>query len=102
MSVNKKTVMHVSRLARLDLAAGATGSEAEEKISQFAQQMDNIVKYMDILEQADTAGVEPMFSPMALTVALRADEAQQDYTREEILRGAPQQENGLFVVPKVL
>ena len=102
MAVSKQTVLHVSNLARLNLSAGSEGAEAEARIEQFARQMDDIVEYMDILQQADTDGVEPMFSPMSLTSPLRPDEARQEYTREQVLENAPEQENGFFVVPRVL
>ncbi len=102
MAVTRETVIHTSRLARLDIAAGAKGGEAEAKLDEFAKQMDAIVGYMDILQQADTTGVEPMFSPMSLTGAPRADEEKRDCTREEVLANAPDQEDGFYVVPRVL
>ncbi|MDL2285150.1 Asp-tRNA(Asn)/Glu-tRNA(Gln) amidotransferase subunit GatC [Desulfovibrio sp. OttesenSCG-928-F07] len=102
MPVSKQTVIHTSRLARLDLAAGMTGADAEAKISEFSAQMDAIVGYMDILSEADTTGVEPMFSPMALTAPPRADEKNQDYNREQVLENAPEQDNGFFIVPRIL
>lgn len=102
MSVSKKTVEHVSLLSRLDLRAGGEGAEAEKKLERFARQMDEIVGYMDILNRADTAGVEPMYSPLSLSAPPRADEPASDYTREEVLSNAPEAENGFFVVPRVI
>lgn len=102
MSVSKKVVLHTSHLARLDLTAGASGAEAEAHIEAFARQMDQIVAYMDILAEADTTGVEPMFSPMSLTAPPVEDEPQSLYSRDEVLAGAPEQEDGFFIVPRVL
>lgn len=95
MAVSKQTVLHVSKLARIDL-----GDEAQ--IDTFARQMDQIVEYMDILAEADTSGVEPMFSPMSLMGPLAEDIAEDVYSRDEILAGAPEQEDGFFIVPRVL
>lgn len=102
MAVSKQTVIHTSKLARLNLAEGASGVEAEARIETFARQMDQIVAYMNILDEADTKGVEPMFSPMSLTAPPAEDKAEQLYTREEVLANAPKQEDGLFIVPRVL
>lgn len=102
MAVSKATVLHTSNLARLDLGAGATGAEAEAGIEAFARQMDRIVEYMDILAEADTAGVEPLYSPMSRTAPPAADEPRADYSREAVLANAPEREDGFFIVPRVL
>jgi aspartyl-tRNA(Asn)/glutamyl-tRNA(Gln) amidotransferase subunit C len=65
--------------------------------------MAQIVEYMDILNQADTAGVAPLFSPLSLTAAPRQDiPLEEAFSREQILANAPEQEKGMFAVPKVL
>lgn len=102
MAVDKKVVLHTSVLARLDLAQGTDGAEAEERIETFARQMEQIVGYMDILAEADTEGVEPMFSPMSLTAAPVEDEVLSVCEQEDVLAGAPAREGGFFIVPRVL
>jgi aspartyl-tRNA(Asn)/glutamyl-tRNA(Gln) amidotransferase subunit C len=95
MSVNKEIALHTSRLARLGLAE-------TEKLELFARQMEQIVKYMDILKSADTTGAEPLFSPMRRTAPLREDVAHSLYTRDEELANAPEKDAGFFLVPKIL
>lgn len=102
MSVSKKTVLHTSTLARLDLAYGADGPEAEARIDAFAGQMDQIVQYIGILAEADTAGVEPMFSPMKLNAPLAEDIPVPSPSRDDIMAIAPEHEDGFFIVPRVL
>lgn len=102
MPVSKDTVIHTSKLARLNLGAGAEGAQAEAKIARFAGEMEAIVSYIDMLDQADTDGVEPLFAPQYRTAPPRADEVKQEYTREEVLANAPDQDQGFFMVPKVL
>ncbi|MDR2825256.1 MAG: Asp-tRNA(Asn)/Glu-tRNA(Gln) amidotransferase subunit GatC [Deltaproteobacteria bacterium] len=94
-TVNEKTVLHTSKLARL-------GFVDTEKLELFAKQMEQIVAYMDILKAADTTGVEPMFSPLRLTAPLREDAARAQHTREEELANAPEKDQGFFLVPKIL
>jgi aspartyl-tRNA(Asn)/glutamyl-tRNA(Gln) amidotransferase subunit C len=95
MSVNKETVLHTGKLARLGFAEA-------EKLELFAGQMEQIVEYMDILKSADTTGIEPLFSPMRRTAPPREDLARPGCPREEELSNAPEAEQGFFVVPKVL
>lgn len=95
MAVSKQTVLHVARLARFDLGD-------DSNIDTFAGQMDQIVEYMNILDEADTTDVEPMFSPMSLMAPPSEDVAEALYSRDEILAGAPEQEDGFFIVPRVL
>lgn len=102
MAVSKERVLHTSSLARLDLACGADGAEAEARIELFARQMDQIVGYMDILAGADTEGVEPMFSPMTLAAPPAEDIPEAVCSREEILANAPEHEEGFFIVPRIL
>lgn len=102
MSVSKERVLYTSRLARLNLTEGLEGAAAEAKLEEFALRMDEIVGYMDILQEADTAGVEPMFSPMCLTAPPREDEVKLEFDRAEVMANAPEQSDGFFVVPRVL
>lgn len=98
MPVNKETVLRVSKLARLSISGG----EEDRKLDAFAAQMEQIVAYVDILETADTNGVEPLFSPMHLTAPPRSDEVAQPFSREEVLQNAPEQADGFFLVPRVI
>ena len=102
MPVSKDIVLRTSRRARLDLRSGRTGQAADGQLEAFAAQMEKIISYIDILETADTSGVEPMFSPMCRTAPPRPDAAVQVYSRDEVLQNAPAQAEGFFVVPKVL
>ncbi|MDR2893316.1 MAG: Asp-tRNA(Asn)/Glu-tRNA(Gln) amidotransferase subunit GatC [Deltaproteobacteria bacterium] len=102
MPISKESILRISRLARLDLEAGTKFGASENQVEAFVEQMQRIVGYIDILEEADTVGVEPLYSPLQLTAQSRPDVIVQEYTREEILRNAPEQADGFFVVPKVI
>ncbi|MCL1889678.1 MAG: Asp-tRNA(Asn)/Glu-tRNA(Gln) amidotransferase subunit GatC [Desulfovibrionaceae bacterium] len=110
MPLSKETILHISRLAKLDLAAGRQGAEAEAEIAGFTGQMNLLVEYLDILKQADTDGVEPLYSPMSRTAPPAPDEPDKNYAtaadalarREQMLKNAPEQAHGFFVVPKIL
>lgn len=94
MKISPEEVAKVAKLARLDLS--------DEKIELFTGQLDDILNYMDKLNELDTSEVEPMFSPVQHTTVLRADEARKDYTRDEVLANAPEQDGQFFIVPRIV
>lgn len=94
MKITKKEVVHVANLARLDLD--------EESIGKFAEQIDNILEYIDILNRVETEGVAPTSHAIFLTNAFREDKVKEHLDRNKALANAPEKEDGNFVVPKVI
>jgi aspartyl-tRNA(Asn)/glutamyl-tRNA(Gln) amidotransferase subunit C len=94
MKITKEEVLHVAHLARLDLA--------EESIEKFAGQIDEILGYIEKLNQVDTKGIQPTSHAISLTNAFRDDEEKEPIERELALANAPEREEGSFVVPKVV
>jgi aspartyl-tRNA(Asn)/glutamyl-tRNA(Gln) amidotransferase subunit C len=64
--------------------------------------MDDILGYMDKLNELDTAEVEPMYTPVDQPGALRVDEVAKEYPRSEILRNAPETDGQYFIVPRIV
>lgn len=94
MKITKEEVLYVAHLARLDLA--------EESIEKFAGQIDEILGYIEKLNQVDTKGIQPTSHAISLTNAFRDDEEKEPIERELALANAPEREEGSFVVPKVV
>jgi len=93
MKISKQEVSKVASLARLEIE--------KDRLDMFAIQLGDILDYMDKLKELDTSEIEPLYSPLSHSSALRSDEVSLDYTREEILQNAPEKYQGFFVVPKV-
>ena len=89
-------VARIAQLARLSLTAA--------ELDLFARQLTSILQYAEQLREVDTSSVEPTSHPLALTAALRDDDARPSLPRSEALRGAPEadQNAGLFKVPRVI
>ena len=87
-------VQRIAHLARLELSA----AEAEA----MAKQMNDILAMVDQMAAADAAGVEPMSHPQEVTQPLRDDRVTETDRREDFLALAPQAEDGLYLVPKVI
>ena len=87
-------VKHVAHLARLALTPG------EE--AQFGAQLNNILGYIDKLNELDVSGIEPTAHAVPLVNVFRQDEVRPSFSNEEALRNAPAKANGLFIVPKIV
>jgi len=105
MPVTKEQVLATAALCRIDFSVSSenVGSEsAEERVARIAAQLDAIVGYMDILNQVNTEGVEPLYSSLEHVAPLRKDVAEKHLTADEILANAPQRQQTFFVVPPVI
>ena len=87
-------LQHVVNLARIDLSA--------DEEARIRPQMQEILKYVDKLNELDVDGIEPMAHAVPLTNVMRGDEVQLSLSHVDVLRNAPRQANGLFVVPKII
>ncbi len=94
MKITKEEVLYVAHLARLDLD--------EESIEKFAGQIDEILGYIEKLNQVDTRNIKPTSHAIFLTNAFREDQEREHIARELALANAPEKEDGSFVVPKVV
>jgi aspartyl-tRNA(Asn)/glutamyl-tRNA(Gln) amidotransferase subunit C len=94
MSISIQDVEHVANLARLEL------NDAEKE--QFTRQLNAILKYAEQLNGLDTDGIEPTSHAMPLVNVMREDEARPSWPLEQVMRNAPDEEDGHFKVPAVL
>lgn len=91
--VTVETVDHVARLAHLSLTA--------EEREVFARQLDAVLAYAESIQALDTDGVPPM-SHAAATETFREDVPHEGLPRQTVLDAAPDADDGLFRVPRVL
>jgi aspartyl-tRNA(Asn)/glutamyl-tRNA(Gln) amidotransferase subunit C len=91
-------VRHVAKLAHLNIT--------DEEVALFAPQMDDIVKYIEQLNELDTGNIEPALGGLTpegeATAAARDDVVRPSLGREAALAEAPSAVAGHFQVPKVL
>jgi aspartyl-tRNA(Asn)/glutamyl-tRNA(Gln) amidotransferase subunit C len=87
-------VAYIARLARINL------TEAETKV--FQKQLDDVLKYVEKLRQADVSHVEAAAHALPIFNVFREDEPRDCFTAEQALSNTPRQANGLFIVPKVV
>jgi aspartyl-tRNA(Asn)/glutamyl-tRNA(Gln) amidotransferase subunit C len=94
MKLTDDEVRRIALLARLGI------SDAE--VEKFRTQLSNILENMEILKEADTAGLEPTAQSVALQNVFRPDEPKPSLPVNEVLANAPGQEDNSFKVNAVL
>jgi len=88
------SIEHLGRLARLALT--------EDEKPRYRDQLVNILRYMETLNELDTAGVEPTAHVISLSNVLREDSARTSLSREEALGNAPDRTETFYRVPKII
>ena len=94
MKIMRKEVAHVARLARLHL------NKTQEEL--FTAQLNEILEYMDGLNELDTLGVEPAYHALPIRNVFRDDQVSPSLPKEMALDNAPHKTRDFFVVPKVI
>ena len=93
MTITRDDVLHVARLARLELAG--------DEVEQMREQLSAILEAVGKVAELDLEDVEPTAHPLDLVNVLAEDEPRPSLTREEALANAPDPEDGFFGVPPV-
>lgn len=94
MSLTPENVKQVAHLARLELSA--------EQVGPYAEKLSSILAMVDQLTGAKTDGVTPMAHPLEMHQRLRPDVVSEADRREAFQAIAPEVDDGLYLVPKVI
>ena len=94
MSVDTATVRHIAKLARIAM------SDAE--VEALVPELNNILGWVEQLQEVDVTGVEPMTAVIPNTLRMRDDVVTDGGIRDQVLANAPLAEHGFFAVPKVI
>ena len=94
MSIDQKTVKHISKLARISIN--------EKKAKNLANDLTNIFKFIEKLNKLDTKNIEPLTSISETKLHLREDNIKDANIRDQILENSPEKNKEYFVVPKVI
>ena len=94
MTINLKTVKHISKLSRISLE--------DEKTQKLADDLNSIFEFIEKLNELKTDNIEPLTSIAETTLKFRNDEVKSKNIREKILKNSPSDNQDFFVVPKVV
>jgi len=94
MSIDKDTVKHISKLARISLD--------EKKINNLSKDLSSIMKFIEKLNELNTDKTIPLTSIINASLKSRKDEVKDEKIRDQILKNSPENNEEFFVVPKVI
>ena len=94
MSIDKDTVKHISKLARISLD--------EKKINNLVKDLSSIMKFIEKLNELNTDKTAPLTSIINASLKPRKDEVKDGKIRDQILKNSPEKNEEFFVVPKVV
>jgi len=94
MSIDIQTAARVAKLARIRVD--------EDALPALAQEFNNILGFIEQLNEVDVEGVEPMTSVTPMRLTRREDVVTDGNQPEKIMKNAPDAREGFFAVPKVV
>jgi len=94
MSIDKNTVKHISKLARISLD--------DEKIDSLSKDLSSIIKFIEKLNELKTDKTKALTSIINSSLKPRKDEIKDGKIRDQILKNSPEKNDEFFVVPKVI
>ena len=94
MTIDLKTIKHISKLSRI--------SVDDAKADKLAGDLNSIFNFIEKLNELNTDKVEPLTSVAETSLKLRNDEVKSENIRDQILKNSPEENEDFFVVPRVV
>lgn len=94
MQITPDLIKYLESLARITLT--------EEQEKKVGTELQDILTYIDMLNELDTDGVEAMSHCFPVTNVMRDDVVEPSMTPDEITANSPESQDGCFVVPKTV
>ena len=93
-NIDQATVAKIARLARIKIE--------DDKLEPLAGELNNIIGWVEQLNEVDTDNIEPMASVVDAKLRWRDDKVTDGDKADSVLKNAPKTEYGFFAVPKVI
>ena len=94
MTLKTEDVRKIAQLARLQID--------DDSIDQYVKDLSSVLTLVEQMNRVDTTGIRPMAHPLDATQRLREDKVTEADLRDKFQAIAPDVENGLYRVPKVI
>ena len=91
MAISREEVLHVARLARLELS--------DDEVTRFQEQLSAILEAVSKVAELDLSGVPPTSHPLAIANAWDEDEPRPCLTHDEAFANAPDRDGDYFRTP---
>lgn len=94
MKVSKEELLHIVKLAHLKLE--------DDKIDNYLLNLQEILNFANVVNSAPTEGLKETIAAQETSNVFRKDEIKEFGDRDILLQNAPEQEDGMFRIPKVI
>ena len=94
MAVSREEILHIAKLSDLKIQ--------ENEIDEYAKNLEDILDFMKVLDSVNTDNVEESIGTLNNVNVFRKDEIKEFEDKEALLQNAPEQENSMFRIPKVI
>lgn len=94
MQVSREEILHIAKLAHLNLK--------DEEVDKYLSNLQDILNFANIVNNAPIDGLDETIGANDNYNVFRKDEIKQFEDREALLQNAPEQERGMFKIPKVI
>ena len=94
MEISKEEILHIAKLADLKLN--------ENEVDKYILNLEDILNFANIVNNAPIDGLGETFGATENYNVFRKDEIKEFGDREILLQNAPEQEDGMFKIPKVI
>lgn len=94
MTISKDEILHIAKLADLNIK--------EEEVTEYAKNLQDILDFAEILKNIDTENITESIGTINNYNVFRKDEVKEFEDKKSLLQNAPEQEDGMFKIPKVI
>ena len=94
MEVSKEEILHIAKLANLNIH--------EDELDKYVLNLQDILNFANIVNNAPLEGVQETIGALELSNVFRKDEVIEYEDKEGLLQNAPEQEDNMFKIPKVI
>lgn len=94
MQVSKEEILHIAKLADLNLK--------EEEVNTYMEHLEEILNFANVVNNAPIEGLQETIGMNDAFNVFRKDEIKEGLSREELLQNAPDKQEGMFKIPKVI
>lgn len=94
MQVEKEEIMHIAKLAALNIK--------EEEIEGYRKNLQDILNFANIVNSVNTENVSETIGSTSNVNMFREDEIKEFEDKEALMQNAPEKQNNMFSIPKVI
>ena len=94
MEISEKEILHIANLACINIK--------DDEMAEYKRNLQDILEFAKIIDRVDTHNIKEDICVSNNVNILREDEVEEFKNKKALLQNAPEQENNMFIIPKVI